>query len=579
MKNNRPIWILSAAFFCLAFVGYLYFRDTSDKVGISEKKRPTFQEAIALLDNYVDSDADPQSRGIASAEGAKLTGLDKDFFDLYSSSSTDVVNYLVNRSLNPNVQDPEKMLGHYLEQMSRIYYRTDIKVQQFDKILVAELRKSPENRIDSMMNHSVYKNDLVPLWIMKEKIRKQIIFVILKLLYMEHAVTTEVTPDKMQAAKNMISFTRQIWTHIGQDNAPNPEHLRNNRVIRFVLQDLFRDTSYTIVANMDEYYRKWEAYPPPNISEFLKITQDIIVDSPEELKTLEASIRADLSLQVENETDSIKEEAGRPTSWIALVRQQLGSQLVESYDVMKAQSRTPQADAKFCPDASSARGNIVGNEFHKGVWAVTLDDGPHSTHSATIFNAFKNQNTKGSFFWLSKLTSAASNQSVIGQIKAAGYTMASHSLSHANLPTLGQSALDKEIIESTRTHTQYFGYKPKFFRCPYGACGPSGGNIRKMIADQGFVHVFWNIDTLDWKDKNADILLPRIQQQIEVINSKNRGGVILFHDIHQSSAETVRRLIPWMVSQGYQVKSLDEIVTDMNAGGACPDGWKPYNNN
>ena len=536
--------------------------------------RPTLKQQIALLNDFIESQPLNEASFASSTEN-ELQGLDRDFFQLYQSNYAEIVEYLIGRATNPAVKDPEKMLGYYLEQMSRVYYRTDIKTAQFDELLKAELRKPASQRLNSMMEHPIYQQNLVPLWIMREKIRKQIIYVTLNMLMIENADGYDMPPEKSHVANKMLGFLRTTWEQIALDQGTDPQRQKMNRVLRYALQDLFRDTAYAISKYVDDYYGAYTIYPSDNVISFLNLTKQILFKDEAEQKAWEEKIRSDLKDAISNENTSMAAEM--TSSWLSLVENELRSSLQESrYDFATPSRTTQAAAAKFCPDANSSRGNIVGNEFPKGTWAITLDDGPNANHSRTILNAFKSSpGSKGTFFWLAQLTSNKNNKPVIDSIKAEGYTLANHSFSHANLPKLSQSQLNKEIIESTTIHTGIYGFRPKFFRCPYGACGPSGGNIRKMIEKENMVHVFWNIDTLDWKDKDADLLFNRTKDQIEMINSKGRGGVILFHDIHQTSAGALQKLIPWMVSQGYKLKSMTEIVQSMNET-PCTN-WNPEN--
>ncbi len=534
--------------------------------------RPTYQQQLPLLNHFIESQPLNEATFASSIENS-LQGLDRDFFDLYNSSYSEIILYLLDRSTNLAVKDPEKMLGYYLEQMARVYYRTELKAAQFDEILKTELRKPAAERLNSMMEHPIYHQHLVPLWIMQDKIKKQMIYVTLNMLMIENADGYDLPPEKSQVAHRMLSFLRQTWEQIALDNAKDSERKKLNRVFRYVLQDLFRDATYVIAQYIDDYYNSFKLYPPENVTSFFNLTKQILFKDEAEQAAWKEKITNDLKNILATEQNSLLGEIS--SSWISLVEKELGDSLQESRQDFTGQTRTTQADAaKFCPDAGSSRGNIVGNEFPKGTWAITLDDGPNATHSKTILDAFKGSpGSKGTFFWLSQLTANKNNQNVIQAIKNAGYTLANHSMSHANLPKLSQAQLNQEIIGSTSAHTSVYGFRPKFFRCPYGACGPAGGNIRKMIEKENMVHVFWNIDTLDWKDKDADLLFNRTKDQIEMIHSKGRGGVILFHDIHQTSAGALQKLIPWMVSRGYKLKSMTEIVNEMNTT-PCAN-WTP----
>jgi peptidoglycan/xylan/chitin deacetylase (PgdA/CDA1 family) len=60
-----------------------------------------------------------------------------------------------------------------------------------------------------------------------------------------------------------------------------------------------------------------------------------------------------------------------------------------------------------------------------------------------------------------------------------------------------------------------------------------------MIAAQGMVHVFWNVDSLDWQDKNPPKIINRVNMQM---NARGRG-VVLFHDIHPTTVTATKTLM------------------------------------
>lgn len=236
--------------------------------------------------------------------------------------------------------------------------------------------------------------------------------------------------------------------------------------------------------------------------------------------------------------------------------------LVQAHVNEMLQYREPQAQGDVVPSAS-AKGNLTGNTFKPGRWALTYDDGPHATHTSSILTNLTNTGHKASFFWLASLTPKF--PTLIGRTKELGHAMGNHSFSHANLPKQGQAALNREIITSTETHTRMFGFKPTYFRCPYGACGGNGSNIRQMIANQGMVHIFWNVDSLDWQDKNPASIVRRVKQAMAVA----KKGILLFHDIHPQTVEATRQLMtewaPQVRSGTMRLLTIPQAINELNS--------------
>ncbi|RYZ67721.1 MAG: polysaccharide deacetylase family protein, partial [Proteobacteria bacterium] len=172
---------------------------------------------------------------------------------------------------------------------------------------------------------------------------------------------------------------------------------------------------------------------------------------------------------------------------------------------------------------------------------------------------------KATFFELAK--NVVAMPSLVKRVKAEGHALANHSYSHAQLTKLGASGLKKEIDDSTVVETKYFGFKPTLFRCPYGACGGNGSTIRKKIAAQGMVHVFWNVDSLDWQDKNAKSVYNRIKKQMSV----QKRGIILCHDIHPQTVEATKMLMDDFVKGqkdgSLRLVTIPQAIKELNSGG------------
>lgn len=211
-------------------------------------------------------------------------------------------------------------------------------------------------------------------------------------------------------------------------------------------------------------------------------------------------------------------------------------------------SRSPQADMALKPDPGP-NGNTTGRAFDKGTWAITMDDGPHKVHTLSIENSFSSRGLKGTFFWLSQNIPKLND--VVNTVKAKGHDLASHSYSHANLPTLDQAGLNREIVQAADIFEKSIGAPPTLFRCPYGACKP-GSTIRQMIAQRKMLHAFWTVDTLDWQDKNPQVIFERTRKQMEL----DGKGMVLFHDIHLQSAQAIELLLGWMQKSHPEWKTL-----------------------
>ncbi|MBC7457423.1 MAG: polysaccharide deacetylase family protein, partial [Bdellovibrionaceae bacterium] len=230
---------------------------------------------------------------------------------------------------------------------------------------------------------------------------------------------------------------------------------------------------------------------------------------------------------------------------------------------------------KLCVSTGEA-GNMVGAAFPKGVWAFTYDDGPNPAITTQIMDHFINykdsQNSvgKATFFWTAyhfdpKAVSAAgiiANQEMIKKAVANGFVIANHSYDHLDLNKSSTNRIKQIITSNTILETAIRkedpSYKIQYFRCPFGSCyAPKIPAVRQMLVDQGQMHVYWRIDSLDWKFKDSAKASDLIMKQMDLYDR----GIILMHDVQTTSPETTRIVLNWMKNQNDKKGKNYKMVT------------------
>jgi hypothetical protein len=271
--------------------------------------------------------------------------------------------------------------------------------------------------------------------------------------------------------------------------------------------------------------------------------------------------------------DSLKEftsqegEAGiNVHHWIVGNVDLYGDELAKNFST----GRMPaQSTLKLFPSLGQT-GSITGNGFPKGTWALTYDDGPAKTTS-TVLSNLKKHDMKATFFMLSQqIDSAKKFPRVALDEVSEGHATASHSYSHPQVNKLGAVAREREIEGAAKMYAKVLGKRPDFFRLPYGA-GVSVKAVREDMVKSCMLHVFWNVDTLDWHDKDPDSIYRRAVKQIEQLGR----GIILFHDIHPQSVAASEKLMGYLKEKSIRMVTIPEIVKEINGGKewSCKLGW------
>lgn len=206
--------------------------------------------------------------------------------------------------------------------------------------------------------------------------------------------------------------------------------------------------------------------------------------------------------------------------------------------------RAPSSDQPYAFHPSEGtEGNLSGRTFKPGEWAITLDDGP-SKYTSQFLDNLEGKECY-SFFWLSKLIPRYI--SVVERAGSMGCERASHSFTHENLARANDEKLNHEINGALSVFDESVGQKATMFRCPYGSCGAKG---RKLISENGLIHIFWNVDSLDWQDKDPESIKERVINQMKI----QKRGVILFHDIHSQSLAASKLILQYIRNHNTEMK-------------------------
>ena len=124
-----------------------------------------------------------------------------------------------------------------------------------------------------------------------------------------------------------------------------------------------------------------------------------------------------------------------------------------------------------------------------------------------------------------------------------------HTYSHKVLTSLDGASLDSEISKSVDAIEGAIGVKPTLMRPPYGAVNKT---VLSAVGGYNLCCMNWSLDTEDWKTKNADATYN------EVMKAKD-GDVVLLHDIHEYNVDAVKRFIPDLIAQGFQLVTVPEL--------------------
>lgn len=184
----------------------------------------------------------------------------------------------------------------------------------------------------------------------------------------------------------------------------------------------------------------------------------------------------------------------------------------------------------------------------KKMVAITLDDGPHKTNTLRTIELFEKYNGRATFLMLGK--NVKLYPEVVKTVYEHGFEIGSHSWDHPDLRKLDISGVNKQIIDTQNEIFSITGFEPKIIRPPYGA---TNSVSKEAITNNGLKIALWNLDTEDWKLKDAN----KIKDAI--VNNAFNGAVILIHDIHTFTIDGLEMALEELNNRGYQFVTLDTL--------------------
>ena len=192
--------------------------------------------------------------------------------------------------------------------------------------------------------------------------------------------------------------------------------------------------------------------------------------------------------------------------------------------------------------------------------ALTFDDGPSRDNDGTILEALQANGAHATFFVLGNR--ARVDGDIMQMILDAGCEIASHSWDHPQLSKIKWKKAKSQIDRTDRIVSKLLnGYQISLLRPPYGSISKT---MRKKVEKP---MILWSLDTEDWKSRNAKKVFNRVKKEVK------DGDIILMHDIHPETAEAVKKIVPWLSEQGYDMLTVTEL---MARKGKTMEGGKAY---
>jgi peptidoglycan/xylan/chitin deacetylase (PgdA/CDA1 family) len=215
-----------------------------------------------------------------------------------------------------------------------------------------------------------------------------------------------------------------------------------------------------------------------------------------------------------------------------------------SHNDKNSNSLWSDASTIYISENFTLRSDIDPN---KPMIALTFDDGPgYNKASNSILDTLEKYNAKATFFMVGK--NAASLPANVKRKAALGMELGNHTWNHAHY---GSGVEPSDIKKASNAVFNVCGQYPTAFRSPGGM---TTGTIKSECKKEKMPIYYWSIDTQDWMSRDADKVYHK------VLNSVKDGDIILMHEIYNSTAEAVKRMVPKLQEKGYQLVTCRELM-------------------
>ncbi len=183
----------------------------------------------------------------------------------------------------------------------------------------------------------------------------------------------------------------------------------------------------------------------------------------------------------------------------------------------------------------------------KPMIALTFDDGPNPYTTPELLDILKENDARATFFMLG--TNVEKYPDLVARVYQEGHEIGNHSWAHKDFSVMKDK---KEIIENYQKADDAIfaacGHDPTYVRPPYG----STSELYDQTIER--TSILWSVDTRDWESHDPKA----IQAAIETYAGD--GSVILLHDIHSDTIDSMKKVIPMLKEKGYQLVTVDDLI-------------------
>lgn len=191
--------------------------------------------------------------------------------------------------------------------------------------------------------------------------------------------------------------------------------------------------------------------------------------------------------------------------------------------------------------------------------ALTFDDGPSAKVTPIILETLNDFDAVATFFMLG--SQVEYYPKLAKQVAENGHEIANHTENHKDLTTLSFSEIRQELSISRDKLIEVTGQVPNLMRPPYGAYDK---NVIQIADENQESIILWSVDSLDWQSRDP------VAINETILNTIIPGSIVLMHDIHQSTADALPKLLSPLKEKGFEFVTVSQLLELQNKQGVGP---------
>ncbi len=194
--------------------------------------------------------------------------------------------------------------------------------------------------------------------------------------------------------------------------------------------------------------------------------------------------------------------------------------------------------------------------------AMTFDDGPHPANTPRLLDMLRARNIKATFYVIGRNVDLYPQ--IVRRIVNEGHEIGNHTYTHRVLSKLDDTEVRTELTRCRNAIGRAAGVQPRTLRPPYGAMLER--QRQAVLNEFGYPTILWNVDPLDWKNRNPGVITSRI------LNNTTPGSIVLAHDLHKTTVDAMPATLDGLLQRGFRFVTVSQLLTMKSAPATAQAG-------